>query len=88
MLTDFVSLDCDLFRARVWGKTLIISTGVKKLQGPRSSFTSIRADAVSISVWESLGILSVVFWAKEKGERKHVEFERQNKKIKRDESQC
>ena len=90
MRTNYESLDCDLFRARVWGKTLVISMGVKNLQGPKSSSGSVKANAVSVSVWESSGSLSVVFWGKKKGEKekKHVELNRKNKTIKRDESQC
>ena len=76
--TDHEPPDCDLFRALVWGKTLILSTGVESLQGPKSSLGSVKANAVSLSLWKSLGNLSVVFWAREEGEKKHVELERTN----------
>ena len=88
MRTDYESLECDLFRARVWGKTLVTSTGVKSLQGPKSRLGSIKADAVSVSVWESSGNLGVMFRARENGTRKHVELDCKNKMINRDESQC
>ena len=88
MHTDSESLECDLFRARVWGKTLVTSIGVKRVQGPIYRLGSIKADAVSVTLWESLGTLSVVFWAKENGQRKHVEIDCKDKVINEDESQC
>ena len=78
MRADYESLECDLFRARVWGKTLVTSMGVKSLQGPRSRLGAIKADAVSVSVWESSGNLGVVFWARENGKKKHVELDRKD----------
>lgn len=81
MHTDYESLECDLFRALVWGKTLVASTGVKSLRRPNSKFGSIKANAVSVSVWESSGNLGVVFWAGENGKRKHVELDRKDNKI-------
>ena len=81
MRTDYESLECDLFRARVWGKTLVTSMGVKSLQGPKSRHGSIKADAVSVSVWKSSGNLGVVFWARENGKRNHVELDRKDKMI-------
>lgn len=87
--TDHEPPDCNLFRALVWGKTLIVSMGVEKVQGSKSSLGSVKADAVSLSLWKSSGNLSVVFWGREKGEKKHVELECRNKMIEWDEeSQC
>ena len=63
--------------------------GVEKVQGSKSSLGSVKADAVSLSLWKSSGNLSVVFWGREKGEKKHVELECRNKMIEWDEeSQC
>ena len=60
------------------------------MQGSTSSLGSVKAGAVSLSLWKSSGNLSVVFLGREKGEKKHLEFERRHKQHdKRDEeSQC
>ena len=58
----------------MWGKTLVICTGVDKMQWSIATLRSVKANAVSLSVWESLDILSVVFWAREDKLKKHFEL--------------
>ena len=70
--TDRKFIGCNLFRERVWGKKLITCIGTNKIEYS----SSVKAEAMSLTLWQSSTTLTVVFYAKANGVGRHTELER------------